>query len=75
KQFTGDFIDDGFLIDYLTHEEYFYFIGKMYGLKKEELDERLLPFERFMSNEVIGQKKFIRNFSAGNKQIIGIISA
>ena len=56
-------------------EEYFYFIGKMYGLKKEEVDERLLPFERFMNNEVIGQKKFIRNFSAGNKQKIGIISA
>ena len=70
KQFTGAFIDDGFLIDYLTPEEYFYFIGKMYGLKKEEVDERLLPFERFMSNEVLGQKKFIRNFSAGNKQKI-----
>ena len=75
KSFTGAFIDDGFLIDYLTPEEYFYFIGKMYGLKKEEVDERLLPFERFMSNEVLGQKKFIRNFSAGNKQKIGIISA
>ena len=44
KNFTGAFIDDGFLIDYLTPEEYFYFIGKMYGLKKEEVDERLLPF-------------------------------
>ena len=52
-----------------------YFIGKMYGLKKEEVDERLLPFERFMNGEVMGQKKFIRNYSAGNKQKIGIISA
>ena len=75
KNFTGAFIDDGFLIDYLTPEEYFYFIGKMYGLKKEEVDERLVPFERFMSDEVIGQKKYIRNFSAGNKQKIGIIAA
>lgn len=57
KNFTGAFIDDGFLIDYLTPEEYFYFIGKMYGLKKEEVDERIAPFERFMNNEVIGQKK------------------
>lgn len=56
KNFTGAFIDDGFLIDYLTPEEYFYFIGKMYGLKKEEVDERLLPFERFMNGEVMGQK-------------------
>lgn len=75
KGFTGAFIDDGFLIGYLTPEEYFYFIGKMYGLKKEEVDERLTAFERFMNGEVLGQKKFIRNFSAGNKQKIGIISA
>ena len=75
KSITGAFIDDGFLINYLTPEEYFYFIGKMYGLKKEEVDERLIPFERFMSGEVIGHKKLIRNYSAGNKQKIGIISA
>lgn len=75
KSITGAFIDDGFLIDYLTPEEYFYFIGKMYGLKKEEVDERLVPFERFMNGEVIGHKKLIRNYSAGNKQKIGIISA
>ena len=75
KSITGAFIDDGFLIDYLTPEEYFYFIGKMYGLKKEEVDERLIPFERFMSGEAIGHKKLIRNYSAGNKQKIGIISA
>lgn len=75
KTTTGAFVDDSFLIDYLTPEEYFYFIGRMYGLAKEEIDERLAPFERLMSGEVMGQKKYIRNFSAGNKQKIGIISA
>lgn len=75
KNHTGAFIDDGFLIDYLTPEEYFYFIGKMYGLNKQEVDRRLLPFGRFMNGEVLGQKKFIRNFSMGNMQKVGIISA
>lgn len=75
KRHTGAFIDESFLIGYLTPEEYFYFIGKMYGLKKEEVDARLFPFDRFMNGEVLGQKKFIRNFSAGNKQKIGIIAA
>lgn len=75
KNVTGAFIDEGFLIDYLTPEEYFYFVGKMYGLKKEVVDERLARFERFMNGEVIGKKKLIRNYSAGNKQKIGIISA
>lgn len=75
KSITGTFIDDGFLIDYLTPEEYFYFVGKMYGLQKSVVDERVAKFERFMNGEVTGQKKLIRNFSAGNKQKIGIISA
>lgn len=75
KIFTGAFIDDGFLIDYLTPEEFFYFTGKMYGMTREQVDENLLPFERFMNGEVVGHKKFIRNYSAGNKQKIGIISA
>lgn len=75
KNTTGAFIDEGFLIDYLTPEEYFYFVGKMYKLKKEEVDERVAGFERFMNGEVIGHKKLIRNYSAGNKQKIGIISA
>ena len=75
KQFAGAFIDDSFLIDYLTPEEYFHFVGKMYGLSKTETDERLQPFARFMNDEILNQKKYIRNFSMGNKQKIGIISA
>ena len=75
KQTTGAFIDDSFLIDYLTPEEYFYFLGRVFGLKKEEVDERLAPFARFMNGEVLNQKKLIRDFSRGNKQKIGIIGA
>ena len=75
KQTTGAFIDDSFLIDYLTPEEYFYFLGRVFGLKKEEVDERLVPFARFMNGEVLDQKKLIRDFSRGNKQKIGIIGA
>ena len=75
KQHTGAFIDDSFLIDYLTPEEYFHFLGRAYGLKKEEVDERLASFARFMSGEVMGQKKLVRDFSRGNKQKVGIIGA
>ena len=75
KQTTGAFIDDSFLIDYLTPEEYFYFLGRVFGLKKEEVDDRLAPFARFMNGEVLNQKKLIRDFSRGNKQKIGIIGA
>lgn len=75
KSYTGAFIDESFLIDYLTPEEYFYFVGRMYNLNKNTVDERLAFFERFMNGELLGQKKLIRSYSMGNKQKIGIISA
>ncbi|MDR3340120.1 MAG: AAA family ATPase, partial [Candidatus Symbiothrix sp.] len=75
KSYTGSFIDNRFLIEFLTPEEYFYFVGGTYGLNKESVDERLRPFTRFMNDEILGQKKYIRNFSAGNKQKIGIMAA
>ena len=75
KQHVGAYIDDGFLIDFLTPEEYFAFLGKISGIKQAEIDERLKTFERFAADEIFGQKKLIRNLSAGNKQKVGIMSA
>lgn len=75
KNFTGAYLDEGFLIDFLTPEEYFEFIAKVNNLSKEVLEERLKVFEHFMGGEIMGQKKLIRNLSAGNKQKVGIISA
>ncbi len=75
KDFTGAYIDNGFLIDYLTPEEYFYFIGKTCGIGREEIDQRLMKFEHFMNGEVLNQNKLIRDLSAGNQQKVGIIGA
>ncbi|MBP3843967.1 MAG: ABC transporter ATP-binding protein [Prevotella sp.] len=75
KQFVGAYIDEGFLIDFLTPEEYFAFLGKISGMTQTEVDERLKDFEQLAAGEVFGQKKLIRNLSAGNKQKVGIISA
>lgn len=75
KAYTGSFLDNRFLIDFLIPEEYFYFVGETYKMSKETVDERLATFSRFMNNEILGQNKYIRNFSAGNKQKIGIIAA
>ena len=75
KQHVGAYIDDGFLIDFLTPEEYFAFLGKVSGIKQAEVEERLKVYERFANGEVFGHKKLIRNLSAGNKMKVGIISA
>ena len=69
------YIDEGFLVDFLTPEEYFAFLGKISGMSQAEVDERLTQFERFANGEIFGQKKLIRNLSAGNKMKVGIISA
>ena len=75
KDQTGAYVDEGFLIDFLTPEEYFAFLGKVNNISQEEVNERLKPFERLASDEIFGHKKLIRNLSAGNKQKVGIIAA
>ena len=75
KHHVGAYIDEGFLIDFLTPEEYFAFLGKVSGMNQQQVDERLQDFERFAGGEIFGQKKLIRNLSAGNKMKVGIISA
>lgn len=75
KTMTGAYIDTSFLIDFLSAEEYFEFVGKISGLSKDVIAERLKMFDTFMNGEVLEQKKYIRDFSAGNKQKIGIVAA
>ena len=75
KHFTSAFIDNGFLIDFLTPEEYFTFINRVSGIKDCNIDDIAQKFEHFTGGEVFGRKILIRNLSAGNKQKIGIISS
>ena len=75
KQHTGSFIDGHFLIDYYTPEEYFGFIAQVYQISKETLDGRLEGFRQLMHDEILGTKKYLRQFSEGNRQKIGIIGA
>ena len=75
KNYTGSYIDDGFLIDFLTPEDYFSFIGKVCGIKKEDIEQRLVKYEHFMAGEILGLKKLIRDLSAGNKHKVGIVAA
>ncbi len=75
KQWTGAFIDDSFLIDYLTPDEYFQFIARICGMSDDDLHNELARYEHFMAGEVTGRQTYIRNLSAGNKQKVGIVAA
>ncbi|MBD3661672.1 MAG: ATP-binding cassette domain-containing protein, partial [Arenibacter algicola] len=75
KPFTSAFIDETFLIGYLTPEEYFYFIGELRGRNKADVDSLLAGFEDFFHDEILGQKKYLRDLSKGNQKKVGIVAS
>ena len=75
KDFTGAFIDESFLIGYLTAEEYFGFIAGLRRMSKAETSEFLVTYKDFFNGEITGKKKFIRDFSKGNQKKVGIVAA
>lgn len=75
KKFTNAFLDESFLIGYLTPDEYFNFIGELRGLSKQETLEFVKPFQVFFNDEILGGKKYIRDLSKGNQKKVGIAAA
>jgi ABC-2 type transport system ATP-binding protein len=75
KKFTGSFIDEKFLIDYLTPEEYFNFLAQLYGINETDLQIFLAGFKDLFNDEILNTKKYIRDLSKGNKKKVGIASA
>ncbi|MCG1035007.1 ABC transporter ATP-binding protein [Polaribacter sargassicola] len=75
KNFTGSFIDESFLIGYLTPDEYFDFIGDLRGMNKADIKSFLTQFDEFFNDEIIGKKKYLRDLSKGNQKKAGIVAA
>ena len=75
KRYTGSYLDDGFLIDFLTPEEYFRFVADVYRMSEGDLQQFYSDYEDFFNNEILGKKKLIRDLSSGNRQKIGIAAA
>mgnify|MGYP005816512759 CR=1 FL=1 len=75
KPYTSAYIDESFLIGYLTPEEYFYFIGELRGRNKADVDALLLQFSDFFHGEILNQKKYLRDLSKGNQKKVGIVAA
>ena len=75
KNFTGSFIDESFLIGYLTPEEYFEFVGDLRGMNKADVTAFIAKFDVFFNDEIIGKKKYLRDLSKGNQKKAGIVAA
>ena len=75
KKEVAAFIDDTFLIDYLTPEEYFAFIAQLRKVDKATLHDFLAQFASFFNGEILDQKKYLRDFSKGNQKKVGLAAA
>lgn len=72
KNYTASYLDEGFLIDYLTPEEYLYFIGGLHQQNKAQVDEKLAGLSEFFNGEIINKGKYIRDLSKGNQCKVGV---
>jgi len=75
KSITGSFLDEGFLIDFLTPEEYFNFVAKLHNISEGDMILFLESLKDFFNDEILLSKKLIRDFSKGNQKKIGIAAA
>lgn len=75
KKITGSYLDDNYLIDFLTPEEYFEFIAGVYHLPKGDLEKFYADYETFFNGEILGKTKYVRDLSRGNQQKVGIAAA
>ncbi len=75
KMMVGSFLDEGFLIDFLTPEEYFNFVGKLYNKSAGDITQFLESMKDFFNDEILGGKKLIRDLSKGNQKKVGIAAA
>lgn len=75
KNYVGSYLDKHQLLSYLTPDEYFEALRKIYNLSKEDLRLHLDKFEIFFNDEIIGKNKYIRSLSKGNVKKVGIAAA
>ena len=72
KNYTAAYLDEGFLISYLTPEEYFYFIGSLNNRSRTYVDDFLRNFDAFFDGSILRSGKYIRDLSKGNQFKVGI---
>jgi ABC-2 type transport system ATP-binding protein len=74
KSYTGSYLNESFLIPFLTPLEFLGFIGRLHGKNSSDIDDFLTRDSGFYK-ENISSRKYLRELSAGNKNKIGIMAA
>jgi ABC-2 type transport system ATP-binding protein len=74
KAYTGSYLNEGFLIPYLTPYEFVSFVAALHQKSSEECETFLAENEAFISINK-KDKTLIRDLSAGNRNKVGILAA
>lgn len=75
KSTVGAYLDEHMLLAYLTPDEYFETLRKIYGMSEADMKSHLEKFTELFNEEVLGKKKYIRDLSKGNLKKVGIAAA
>ncbi|MCH7398771.1 ABC transporter ATP-binding protein [Belliella sp. DSM 107340] len=75
KSKVGAYLDEHMLLSYLTADEYFETLRKIYGLSVEDLALHLAKFDELFNDEIRGKKKYLRDLSKGNIKKVGVAAA
>lgn len=74
KNYTGSYLNEGFLIPFLTPMEFLEFIGSLHGINSADVESFLKENSNFYEKDAFSGK-YNRELSAGNKNKIGILSS
>jgi ABC-2 type transport system ATP-binding protein len=72
---VGAYLDEHMLLSYLTPDEYFETLRKIYRLSEQDVALHLDMFKELFNDEILGKKKYIRDLSKGNLKKVGIAAA
>lgn len=75
KSYVGSYLDEHMLLPFLTPNEYFETLGKIYNLSEQDLEFHMERFSPLFNDEILNKKKYIRDFSKGNIKKVGIVAA
>jgi len=76
KARTGSYLDESFLISFLTISEYLKFVGAIFGLTNGTTERSVEPYKSFLPAPTIEESgKLVRELSTGNAKKVGIVAA
>ena len=76
KAHVGAYLDESFLLDFLTPDEFFDFVGSVHEMPASQIDAALTPYQAFLPEQALSSTQpFIRDLSMGNKKKVGLVAA